>query len=1255
MKHTKHKLLSSIATLFVCLAMFIGSTYAWFTDSASTGVNKIQAGNLDIELYHESKNVQLEKVTTSTENLFKDVEFWEPGAYSYETFTVKNEGNLALKYKMGINVIGFTSYNNHNLLEVLKVKVVDEAPTSRPSYGDGVTLKDWTYGDGAVNTNLYPVTEQNDSTKPSEKKFTVVVYWEPSENDNVFNMNNGRPNPLSIDLGVEVVATQLDSEFDSFDNKYDKDTENSLTPVTPVENAMASAKVSSDGSATLTAKVAPTTVGTEETSVVFESGALSGTDAKLSVNTTNTLFDIKASEDVQVASVDLSLSVDGSEVTSFNDKTATVTTYISTGLSDVKVTYKDLNGNIENITVVSYDPSTGKLVFTTNHFSVYGVSGRAVAYNLNKDKGYAPIASNGSEPTENDIKNAYLNAAADALTDKVALTPGADYKKAEEAALENNAGFEMPKDSVTDDNKWVATIDTRHFVSLESAITAAEAGNTIKIEKNITISKQLNIVKELVLDGANHNITSANFVTTGNSDKYMILCTSGATVKNLTLNGDNQNFGLQFYTAKNGKVENVVLNDFKLGLCVNASTVTAEGTFSQSNIGWGKVINVGYGSDIPSGTECKFDFTNASFEGVESIYSDEDDINRASNNGITITYVLSSSWVETSVNGKKCATPAAAKIGEKYYSTLKDALNSAVAGQTVEMLKDFVNADLANSIHFSLKNGVILDGKGYAIRGNADLYMASAADAVSTVKNVVFQYIHNGSMASQADCDWYGWENGKKGTMSAIHVDSLQGTVNIVDCTFDNVDWDAIQITPKSGSVVNIIGNTFSHSSNTDYSQLRYIHIQASGYTPSSITINNNKFYKTRDMDADSITNIGIWYVSSSGLNLNGNYFEYEQAEKIIDTNSEIDYSTIEILFPARSAADVDIDDLNPVSIIGDIAYLDTSVTPAAYNGNITYNTLQDAINNTSEAYLAKDNFEDVSIPADKTFRLNTKTFKQNGTITNNGNLTTAFGTNAEGMGTIINNGTLTLGCNAAAGYTVENNGTVKITYGVGYNFNKISNSENGKIVISGGTFVTAPNPDWIELSYKLRTNEDGTYGLELKTDEEAVEAGAVARYFTSNSSYRKYYKTVQEGVQNGIVHLITDVNENVTKTSGSIDLFCDDYTFSGSLSCPGKTLYIDNGTAILDNIECGTFYGGYSAYNATITVKAGSATTIKVAKNAKVTIEGGTYTGSITVTSGGTGSLTIKGGTFSSDPTAYLAVGYSATKNSDGIWTVSK
>ena len=49
-KQTRRTLVASVLALVVCAAMLIGTTFAWFTDSVTSGRNTIVAGNLDVEL-----------------------------------------------------------------------------------------------------------------------------------------------------------------------------------------------------------------------------------------------------------------------------------------------------------------------------------------------------------------------------------------------------------------------------------------------------------------------------------------------------------------------------------------------------------------------------------------------------------------------------------------------------------------------------------------------------------------------------------------------------------------------------------------------------------------------------------------------------------------------------------------------------------------------------------------------------------------------------------------------------------------------------------------------------------------------------------------------------------------------------------------------------------------------------------------------------------------------------------------------------
>lgn len=128
-KSTKHALLASVLSIVMCFAMLIGSTFAWFTDEVKSGMNKIVAGNLNVELYHSNGNVSEEKVDEGTK-LFVDKDgndiLWEPGAMVYENFTVKNKGTLALKYRLTLNS-NFNLVDGKSLKDVLKVAVIEGA------------------------------------------------------------------------------------------------------------------------------------------------------------------------------------------------------------------------------------------------------------------------------------------------------------------------------------------------------------------------------------------------------------------------------------------------------------------------------------------------------------------------------------------------------------------------------------------------------------------------------------------------------------------------------------------------------------------------------------------------------------------------------------------------------------------------------------------------------------------------------------------------------------------------------------------------------------------------------------------------------------------------------------------------------------------------------------------------------------------------------------------------------------------------
>mgnify|MGYP004683109029 CR=1 len=224
---TKRALLTSVMALVMCVVMLAGTTFAWFTDTASTGVNKIQAGNLDIELAY--KNTYIPDGTPTTDDGFaavtKETEvfdaeaLWEPGHVEYVVLKIRNAGNLALKYKLGINIASETGSTNvygdpFKLSDSIKFAVIngDQSTLGRDDLVAGA-------GEGAVLSTGY--TAEDHLLKDGSKIVTLVV-WMPKSVGNEANYDAAVAEAPVINLGINVVATQYTYESDSFDETYDK-------------------------------------------------------------------------------------------------------------------------------------------------------------------------------------------------------------------------------------------------------------------------------------------------------------------------------------------------------------------------------------------------------------------------------------------------------------------------------------------------------------------------------------------------------------------------------------------------------------------------------------------------------------------------------------------------------------------------------------------------------------------------------------------------------------------------------------------------------------------------------------------------------------------------------------------------------------------------------------------------------------------------------------------------------------------------
>ena len=221
-KATRRALFTSIMALVMCLVMLVGTTFAWFTDSVTSGVNTIQSGNLDVELeYKNTTTNDFTKVTPDT-NVFKTGTLWEPGHVEYAVLKVSNVGSLALKYALGINVANETGSVNvagepFNLSDHLQFAVLenDQSGLGR----DAMVTAAETAGHKALSAG-YQAT--GSLLARAEAAVVTLVVWMPTTVGNEANYDkaNGAAQP-TIDLGISLTATQEQHEEDSFGRDYD--------------------------------------------------------------------------------------------------------------------------------------------------------------------------------------------------------------------------------------------------------------------------------------------------------------------------------------------------------------------------------------------------------------------------------------------------------------------------------------------------------------------------------------------------------------------------------------------------------------------------------------------------------------------------------------------------------------------------------------------------------------------------------------------------------------------------------------------------------------------------------------------------------------------------------------------------------------------------------------------------------------------------------------------------------------------------
>ena len=316
-KSTKRALLTSVLALLMCVAMLIGTTFAWFTDTASTGVNKIQAGNLNIELQMKDNNGKWVNAEGKTLPFLVEGKIpaegtqilWEPGCtYYVPEVRVVNKGNLAVKFEYVNELLGVTG----KLAEVLEP--VFKTP---------------------VDTNGEDINIEPEVLKPGEASPAWSFGYHMDE-----NAGNEYQNATATGMCLTVVATQVPYEKDSISDQYDKD---ATYPVVEAADLAEKLNELADGS------------------VITVEGTV---NTPLTISKPVTINNLTATAPVTIASNGVTLNAANIEY----KVSKTPALVVNSDVTDVTITNSAITaatGRTGSHTAVSL-PVSGKVVFTGN-------------------------------------------------------------------------------------------------------------------------------------------------------------------------------------------------------------------------------------------------------------------------------------------------------------------------------------------------------------------------------------------------------------------------------------------------------------------------------------------------------------------------------------------------------------------------------------------------------------------------------------------------------------------------------------------------------------------------------------------------------------------------------------------------------------------------------------------------------------------------------------------------------------------------
>ena len=181
----RQALLMSLISMFVCVVMLVGMTYAWFTDSASASVNLIRSGNINVTLESYTGNTKSWSLvqTTSSKELFKPQdEVWAPGSSASAYFKISNTGDIPARCGFSVKINGEASEQFQCTVRKVSagengIPNKENSDTTTAATGNTISLKANESAIILVTVTLLDSTsrESYDTNTPSTVKLSLNV------------------------------------------------------------------------------------------------------------------------------------------------------------------------------------------------------------------------------------------------------------------------------------------------------------------------------------------------------------------------------------------------------------------------------------------------------------------------------------------------------------------------------------------------------------------------------------------------------------------------------------------------------------------------------------------------------------------------------------------------------------------------------------------------------------------------------------------------------------------------------------------------------------------------------------------------------------------------------------------------------------------------------------------------------------------------------------------------------------------------